>query len=241
MGYTTKGKPKMNVFLDIETIPQQPEDKAKERIAKTIEAPAAMKKPETIADWHSGGGKYEGVKQAAIEDAYRKTSFDGAKGEIISMAFSVEGGEVWQQHRFLNEVSEEALIASVLDSIFDMCHKNGAAFAPFFVGQYVGGFDLKFIFHRCVVLEIKPPFKLPFYGRHGQDFFCTQQAWAGYNGRMSQDNLCTALGIKGKPDDIDGSKVWDFVKAGNADRVGEYNIDDVQKNIEIYNRLTFNY
>ena len=62
----------MNVFLDIETIPEQPEESAKALIAETIEAPAAMKKPETIKAWHDGEGKYEGVKEKAIDDAYRK-------------------------------------------------------------------------------------------------------------------------------------------------------------------------
>ncbi len=56
----------MNIYLDIETIPAQPEEKTKAEIAKTIEAPAAMKKAETIADWHNGAGKYAGVKDAAI-------------------------------------------------------------------------------------------------------------------------------------------------------------------------------
>ncbi len=88
-------------------------------------------------------------------------------------------------------------------------------------------------------MGVKPPFKLPFNGRHGSDFFCTQIAWAGFKGRASQDSICNALGIDGKPDDIDGSKVWDFVRDGKVKRVEEYNIDDVEKNREIYKRLTF--
>ena len=56
---------------------------------------------------------------------------------------------------------------------------------------------------------------------------------------MSQDNLCKALGIKGKPDDIDGSKVWDFYKAGKIDEIEDYNRDDVDKVRQIYNRINF--
>ena len=81
----------MNVFLDIETIPEQPEESVKTEIAKTIEAPAQMKKAETIAEWHNGAGKYAGVKDAAIEKAYRDTSFDGAKGEICTMSWDATG------------------------------------------------------------------------------------------------------------------------------------------------------
>ena len=80
----------MNLFIDIETIPQQPEAEAKTEIAKNIQAPAQMSKAETIAAWHAGEGSYAGVKDALIEETYRKTSFDGAKGEIISIAFAVD-------------------------------------------------------------------------------------------------------------------------------------------------------
>ncbi|MEG7651992.1 hypothetical protein U2441_15755, partial [Listeria monocytogenes] len=58
-----------------------------------------MSKTETIAAWHAGEGAYAGVKSALIEDTYRKTSFDGAKGEIISIAFAVEDRPVTVFHR----------------------------------------------------------------------------------------------------------------------------------------------
>ena len=223
----------MNVFIDIETTPQQPEQAAKDEIALTIEAPATMKKAETIADWHNGEGKYAGVKEAAIEDAYRKTSFDGAKGQICSIAWKVEGSDMDSLSD--NGITERQMIELFFLRLRDQCGGR----PPFFIGQYIGGFDLKFIFHRAVILGIKPPFKIPFDGRHGKDFYCTQAAWAGFNGRMSQDNLCKALGIEGKPDDIDGSKVWDFYKAGKIDRIEEYNRDDVEKVEKIYNRINF--
>lgn len=50
----------MNTFIDIETIPQQPEAKTKAVIAENIKAPAQMKKPETISAWHNGEGSYAG-------------------------------------------------------------------------------------------------------------------------------------------------------------------------------------
>lgn len=223
----------MNVFLDIETIPTQPEEEAKAEIAQTIEAPATMKKAETIADWHNGAGKYAGVKDAAIEDAYRKTSFDGAKGEICSVAWTVDGQEAQSASRA--NFSEAGMLEAFIESI----GRDTTGRPPFFIGQYIGGFDLKFLFHRMIILRQKPNFKVPFDGRHGKDYYCTQAAWAGYGGRMSQDNLCKALGIEGKPDDIDGSKVWDFYKAGKIARIEEYNRHDVATVEKIYNRINF--
>ena len=223
----------MNVFLDIETIPEQPEAEAKSLIAETIEAPATMKKAETIKGWHDGNGKYAGVKDAAIEDAYRKTSFDGAKGEICSIAWKVGGFDIDSTSRV--DTDEKDMLRDFFYDLKSKC--NGRP--PFFIGQYVAGFDLKFLFHRSIINQVNPGFKIPFDGRHTKDFYCTQAAWAGYNGRMSQDNLCKALGIEGKPDDIDGSKVWDFYKAGKIDRIEEYNRYDVETVEKIYNRINF--
>ena len=223
----------MNVFLDIETIPQQPEEEAKALIAETIEAPATMKKSETIKDWHEGNGKYAGVKDAAIEEAYRKTSFDGSKGEICSIAWKVQGSEIGSVSRVMQDEK------GMLDVFFNAMARDCNGRPPFFIGQYVAGFDLKFLFHRAVILGAKPKFKIPFDGRHDKDFYCTQEAWAGFKGRMSQDNLCKALGIEGKPGDIDGSKVWDFYKAGKIERIEEYNRYDVETVEKIYNRINF--
>lgn len=237
---SNEGEKSMNVFIDIETIPEQPESDSKAFISETIQPPATMSKPETIAQWHNGEGKYAGVKEAAIEKSYRDTSFDAARGEIISVSFAINDGEIQTEYREIAD-SEAALLSKVFADIYTgmNIHNSSYSAPPYFIGHYVAGFDLKFLFQRAVILGVKPPFPLPFSGRHEKDFYCTQQAWAGYGGRMKQDNLCKALGIEGKPDDIDASKVWDFVKSGNVARVAEYNADDVEKVRLIYNRLNF--
>ena len=109
---------------------------------------------------------------------------------------------------------------------------------PFFIGHNIT-FDLKFIWQRCVILGICPNFSLPFTGRHASHFHCTMQAWAGYGGRISQDRLCKALGMPGKADGIDGSKVWDCVKSGDTASVLAYNVNDVETVFELYRRQTF--
>jgi predicted PolB exonuclease-like 3'-5' exonuclease len=220
----------MNVFIDIETIPTQPEEETKAAIV--VEPPASIKKQETLDAWHKGEGKYAGVKDALIEETYRKTALDGAKGEVISVCFSVEGNQ-YTKHRSLG-YSESELISDVFCGLEDCLEAR----PPFFIGHNIR-FDLKFLWHRAVILGIDPCFKLPFSGRHNSDFFCTMEAWAGFNQRISQDNLCKALGIEGKPDGISGANVWDHVKAGDIGKVAEYNADDVQKVEAIYNRLNF--
>lgn len=230
----------MNIFIDIETIPEQPEESAKSLIATTIQAPGNMSKSETIAVWHAGEGAYTGVKDALIEETYRKTSFDGAKGEIISIAMAGDEGDPVAIHRGLGcgaELSE----LEMLKSAFDFMQILLSGKSPFFIGHNIGGFDLKFLFQRCVINCLNPKVDLKQWGKHGSQFYDTMQAWAGYGNRISQDNLCTALGLEGKPSDISGANVWDHYKAGNIARIAEYNASDIVTVRKIYNRLTFNY
>ncbi len=222
----------MNVFIDIETIPQQPEAEAKALIAANIQAPAQMSKPETIAAWHAGEGSYSGVKDALIEETYRKTSFDGSKGEIISISFANDECDPITVSRGLDE-------KLMLELAFVKLNKLLGGKAPWFIGHNIGGFDLKFLFQRAVINRVNPGFDLKQYGRHGAQFYDTMQAWAGYGNRISQDNLCVALGLDCKPSDITGANVWDHYKAGNIQRIAEYNASDILTVRKIHNRLHF--
>lgn len=245
----------MNVYLDIETIPAQSGPYNYEHFlseAKSnFKAPSSLTKGQACEDLGLTGNdaKYTSKDDAiklweakfaeekapeVAEENWRKTSFDGACGEIISIGWAIGEGRIESVHRGLGESEAE-----LLEGFFKHLDQKLNGRPPFFIGQFLAGFDLKFIFHRAVILGVEPPFNLPFNGRHGSDFYCTQIAWAGFKGRMSQDNLCKALGIQGKPDDIDGSQVWNFVKAGNVQRVAEYNEDDVCKVRQIHKRLTF--
>lgn len=221
----------MITYIDIETIPQQPEEEVKAAIAATIKPPAQFKKQETINAWHNGEGQYAGRKEALIEDEYRKTSFDASKGQICSLGFATENNPVVVS----SGLDERDILISFFRSLKDRL--NGRQ--PYFVGHYISGFDLKFIFQRAVILGIRPPFDLCQHGRHDKDYFDTMIAWAGYKDSISQDDLCKALGIEGKPNDIDGSKVWEFYKAGKHAEISAYNVDDVEKVRQIHKRLTF--
>ena len=226
----------MNCFLDIETIGAQPEEFTKIQIAQTIKPPAQIKKAETIQDWHNGVGKYAGVKDAAIENEYRKGALDGGIGEVISVCFSING-EMHSTHRTLDGDYTEGQMLIELFALIDFCSNESSKVPPYFIGHNIK-FDLKFLWRRAKVLNIDLPFKLPFRGRHRTDFFDNSAEWCEYNEYISQDKLARCLGIAGKPDDIDGSKVWDYVKAGNVERVAEYNQYDVETVIKIYERLT---
>ena len=242
------------VFFDIETIPDQREG-AKERFIKesrdNFKAPSSMTKGQAakdlgrtdaevkfigkddlIAEWVE---HFAPIKADAVGiDNWRKTGLDGAQGEVFSIAWGVGNEPIEGLYRE-PDASEAAFLTEVFKRIHSACNEH----QPFFVGNYIAGFDLKFLFKRAVILGVKPPFDLKFDGRHDQHFYDLQQGWEGFNGRASLDSMCKALGIPGKPDDIDGSKVWDFVERGDFERVMQYNILDVDESRQVYKRLTF--
>ena len=248
--------------IDIETVPQQ--GGYEEFLTDALEnfkAPSSLTKAQACKDLGLEGNdaKYITAGDAvakwtekfaaekapeAAEEAWRKTALNGSKGELFSVAWAIGDGEVHSLERtvYMDENGEFSHLSPEADLLCNFNRTLAASTVgrpPFFVGHYVAGFDLKFLFQRMVINNIQPLFPLPFNGRHGSDFYCTKQGFDGFKGSISQDNLCSALNIPGKPDDIDGSKVWDFVKAGNGERVAEYNRDDVLKNREIYKRLNF--
>jgi hypothetical protein len=248
------------LFIDIETIPDQAPgafEAYRESISKNFKAPSTLSKAqacidlgvdattspwkfktkdECLAAWaeHFAATKSEEV----AEQEWRKTALDGSKGEIVSIAYSIDGQTVDGMIRELGQPETD-----LLKSFFDSCQKatmrhDGLTTSPYMIGHNVP-FDIGFLFKRCVIKQLKPAFRIPHGGRHHSDFFCTMQAWAGFNGRISQDSLCDALGLPLKPDGISGANVWDEIKAENYQGVLDYNKSDVRSVIAIYNRLTF--
>ena len=222
------------VYLDIETIPSQQEGF---RESLVVPMPGNIKKPETIAKWEAE------EKPALLEKAYRDTSFDGAYGEIIAIAWAFDDGSVDCDYRALfSGVSEYNVWRkerNVIRAFFDALSEN--CIAPKFVTFNGNSFDLPFIYHRAVILGVEPPkfFPRPLEIKPwGGPTVDVMTMWAGMRNRISQDNLAKALGIEGK-DEFDGSMVWDAVQAGEEQKVAEYCKNDVETLRKIYKRLVF--
>lgn len=227
----------METPLDIETIPAQPQDEVMAEIAATIQHPASMKKQETIDAWHAGEGQYAGVKEALIEEQYRKTALDGSLGQICSIAWSAGiDGEIESLFATPGVRTEADLLSDFFDAL--RAKLNGRS--PWFIGHYIGGFDLPFLYQRAVINKVDPGMKLGQHGRHDRDFFDTMVEWAGWKGSISLDRLCKALGLKvEKPEGIDGAHVWDFYQEGKYDEIRIYNCKDVDEVRMAYKRLRF--
>lgn len=241
----------MNVCIDIETIPDQTPG-AKEVIAETLEIKCPLKTKGEIGQalnmsdkdikftskddlelrWIKEVGERD--REAVAEEAWRKTSFDPTKGEIVSIGWKKEKGDARVEYRQYQDRDEPEFLLMVRDY---MAFKGNNR-PPFFVGHNVT-FDLEFLYKKFVIHGVNPGFSIPFSGRHKQHYYCTMEAWAGYNKRISQDALCEILGLPKKPGHIDGSKVWDYVRDGKVKEVAEYNLYDVETVEKIYNQLNF--
>jgi hypothetical protein len=107
------------------------------------------------------------------------------------------------------------------------------------VGHNVIGFDLPFIFQRCLVHAIpaRPFVNLSEYNVRGV-FDTMHRWWLGAKRHVSLDDVAWALGIESsKTADVEGSKVYDLYQAGKLDQIREYNLNDVRVTRKIYERM----
>ena len=244
----------MNIYLDIETVPAQRPDFLDELKAEmsadlatkiaAIAPPGNYKKQETIDAWYADEApKIRAAMQSEFENeldsTYRKTSFDGAFGQVCVIGFAINDepaitlfNEDWQDERTLLEN-----FACCLTS--DIEHKDFVTV----VGHNVASFDLRFLMHRYIVNGIRPHSVISRAAQakpwESDKVFDTMVQWAGVGNRIKLDKLCKALDVPTPKGDIDGSMVWDFVNAGRIDEVAAYCKKDVEATRQVYKRMTF--
>lgn len=206
--------------LDIETIGATDEEVCADIIAN-LKAPANYKSPEAIQKWLDENK----------EDAIAKTSFDGAWGQIVCIGFKFDDEPA---HTFTGD--EKDILRNFAEIVGQIPTHQMQMLKV--VGHNVSGFDLRFLFQRYVVNQIRPP-ALPWKAKpwDGQ-VFDTMTEFAGVGNRISLDNLAKALGLQGK-DGMDGSKVWPYYREGRIDEIAEYCKADVELTYEVFKKLTF--
>ena len=246
----------MNLIIDIETIPAQRSDVLEEITASmqteliaaiaAIKPPGNYKKQETIDEWMAT----EAPKQAAalreafaadVDAAYRKTSLDGAYGQIcvIGAAFGDDAPILsWRQ-----DFTDERQILEDFGCVMVDQIPRHDDFTTQIVGHNVAAFDLRFLLQRHIVNGVIPHMVIARAARakpwESEKVYDTMVQWAGVGNRIKLDKLCKALSIPTPKGDIDGSKVWDFVKDGQIEQVAAYCARDVEATRAAYKRMTF--
>ena len=232
----------MNIYFDIETIPAQ-DPVAIELIKADIEkqklsvkAPSNYKDQEKIDAYI----KAEVEKLDAEFDAtYRKTSFDGGLGEICCVGYAIDDNAPVS----IYGASESLILLQFYQEIMAQ-YNPSSQIRPKFIGHNIVNFDLRFLFQRSVMNNVKPPMMIPFSAKPwDESIFDTMTAWAGHGNRVSLDKLCKIFNIplKGSEigEEIDGSKVWDFYQAGRIADIARYCEGDVERTRQAYKRMTF--
>ncbi|QPB42187.1 ribonuclease H-like domain-containing protein [Rodentibacter haemolyticus] len=220
----------MNIYFDIETIPTQNATIA-QKVLETLSPPANYKSEEAIQKW------LEANKETAVE----KTALSGTFGEIISVACAIDDSPV--QVFYLADWQGADREQRILTDFFQYLNQHYQAnkdIPPVFIGHNHVAFDIRFVYQRAIVNRVKPFAYFPIHAKAwDKQVFDTMVEWAGVGNRISMNDLCLALGIDGKSDDIDGSKVWGYVQSGRIAEVAEYNKADVERTRQIYKRMTF--
>lgn len=235
----------MHLYIDIETIPGQ-KPYIREDIAKTISPPGNIKKPESIAKW------MDESLESATEEKWRNTALDGTLGEIICISWAIDNEDPKVVLRELHNPESSLLAEFFIRLNSDLADKHSDYIKnPVWIGHYLSGFDLRFIWQRCVINQVRPSIEIPYNAKPWDGaVFDTKIEWSGLKSTRSGksglkstgsgklDSICKAFGYEGKGD-IDGSKVWDYVKAGKIKEVAEYCCDDVEKTRLLHKRMTF--
>ena len=215
---------KVFVYFDIETIPcQNPAYLAK--LEADVTAPGTFKKQESIDAW------LEENRATAALDALSKTSFDGGRGHICTIAWAKNDSPITCEHA--ETVADEKRIIRAFFDDLDPYHSEAL------VGHNISGFDIGFLRKRAIILGIALP-KPQAFPRDpkpwDKSFFDTMGMWAGGTNRVSMNELCEVLGIQGK-DGFDGSMVAGAWANGEHEKIAEYCRDDVERTRAIHKRF----
>ena len=109
-----------------------------------------------------------------------------------------------------------------------------------FVGHNLLDFDLRFIYQRSVIQQIKPSREIPFARYRNVPVFDTMHEWSKWGREhVSLDLLARALGIPSPKESLDGSKVFPYFRAGRFPEICDYCSRDVETVRQVYRRLTF--
>lgn len=114
------------------------------------------------------------------------------------------------------------------------------ALRPTLVTFNGSGFDLPVLRYRAMVAGMAAPglTSRPYFKRYDAAHvdLCDELASFQSNAKVGLDDLCKVMGLHGKPTGIDGSKVWDHVRAGRIQECADYGETDVVNTYRVWLR-----
>ncbi len=185
---------------------------------------------------------------AEEERVYQLGSLNATSGRVLSIAvhigpvpgFEIDGLTTNQsEHAFgIDEEGKEQEEAQALKDFLALM----SDFDPecdLVIGHNIIGFDLPFIFQRCLAnnIAVRPFVDLSDFHVHA--VFDTMRAWwLGGRNRVGLDDIAFVLGIaSSKTADVEGSRVFELYQAGKLAEIREYNLNDVRVTRKVYERM----
>ncbi|PIP26153.1 MAG: ribonuclease H [Candidatus Moranbacteria bacterium CG_4_9_14_3_um_filter_40_7] len=216
------------LYLDIETLPAG--EKNHEALKYLFEKKKINKNKKENCE-----------KIGDFEQYLLSTSFDGAFGRILCIAYAIDNQPIEclcydkDEARLLKEFWE--IVSSISSPSYN---PNYPDHGVQFIGHNVMDFDLRFIYQRSIVNKIKPAYDLSFARYRSYPIFDTMKEWIQWGqGNVGLEHIALALGIPTPKDGIDGSQVFDFYQQGKIPEIAKYCRRDVEATRAIYKRMTF--
>jgi predicted PolB exonuclease-like 3'-5' exonuclease len=177
--------------------------------------------------------KEHGLLEAQIQideaEIIKKLSLSAATAKIICLGYAIEPS-------LTNTVDVlEGEETDIIKNFWKL-----AADSNLFVGHNILDFDLRFIYQRSVIHQIKPSRDIPFSRFRNAPIYDTMHEWSKWGREhTSLDALAKALGIPSPKENLDGSKVYPYYRAGKLGEIIAYCKRDVDSVRQIYHRLIF--
>jgi len=173
-----------------------------------------------------------GLLEAQIQlneaELLKKLSLSAVTAKIICIGYAVEPPVGCEVQALQGEETE------IINAFWKL-----AADCNLFVGHNILDFDLRFIYQRSIIHQIKPSRDLPFARFRNAPIYDTMQEWSKWGREhASLDTLSKALSIPSPKESLDGSKVYPYYRAGKLAEIVEYCKRDVDSTRQVYRRLT---
>jgi hypothetical protein len=185
---------------------------------------------------------------AEEERCYQLGALSAASGRVLCIAVHVgpipglefEGVQLGESEHVFgidqdgNERDEQQTLTAFLDFM-----KGFDPESDEIVGHNLIGFDLPFIFQRCLAHSLAAPPFVDLADYHVRGVFDTMHHWwLGAKRNISLDDIAWALGLESsKTAEVEGSKVFDLYAAGRLAEIREYNLNDVRVTRKVYERM----
>jgi len=185
---------------------------------------------------------------AEEERCYQLGALSATSGRIVCLAvhvapvpgMQIEGLEISPCEHVFGidaegfEVDEKRALTGFLNLLKDFDPDSDEI-----VGHNILGFDLPFIFQRCLVnnINVRPFIDLSEFRVRGV-FDTMHHWWLGSKRFVSLDDIAWALGIESsKTAEAEGSKVFEMYHADKLAEIREYNLNDVRLTRKVYERM----